>query len=359
LDVSSYEFSIKTDSFDAIRWLKSTRNLMIGTENAEVTMGTRDNTSAISPTNVDVRTHTYFGSDNTQAITTADLVFFVQGQSERVRSTQYDFASDQYLSSEMSIFAHHITDSGIKEMSFRRHPYNSIFFVLNNGNAVSFTYEKDQQVKGWSRFDTSGSVVSAASNYSETGDIIAGIIKRGNDYYLESFGTFDETTVFLDNQIVIPEVDTTNITTTGIALTDYNNVENLVVVNDDTIVTSSAYTLTTSNLTMPDYVGGDIVLGIPFESEVIPTDIVDFGEHGLTKRSTKLSMYLRHSGEADIEVNDQPAKFTDGLLLNSGSRLNGSYDFTVGGGYQPYVKVKISTKGHRPLNLLGLGYRTD
>lgn len=351
-EVSPYNFTIKSDSFDTIRWMRSTRNLMIGTENSETTMGTRDDTSVISPKNIDVQTQTYFGSANIQAIVTADLVFFVQGQSKRVRSTQYDFVSDQYLSSEMSIFAHHITSDGIKEMSFRRHPYSSIFFVLNSGEAVSFTYEKEQQVKGWSRFVTSGSIISAASNYSEVGDIVAGVIKRGSDYYLEKFGTFDQTTVFLDNQIVL-----TGSFDSGVSISQYGNVDDLVVVNNDVQLDTGSYTLTTSSLTIPGYTSGDVTLGVPFESVVEPTDVIEFGEHGSTKRATKLTAYLRGSGGVNVWVNHKPQQFTDGLRLAAGERLTGDYEFTVGGGYQPSIAVKLSTSQHTPLNLIGLGYR--
>jgi hypothetical protein len=283
---------------------------------------------------------------------TADLIFFVQGQSERVRSTQYDFASDQYLSSEMSIFAHHITKSGIKEMSFRRHPYSSIFFVLNNGEAVSFTYEKDNEVRGWSTFKTDGDIVSAASNYSETGDIIAGIIKRGDDYYLESFGTFDEYTVFLDNQTTFTDNGSGVFSLIGV----YGDTSSLVVVNNDVQVDPADYSINGGVLTITNYVSGDVTVGILFTSIVEPTDVIEFGEHGSSKRATKLSLYVRGSGGTDVFINGKEQQFTQGLRLNPSERLDGDYDFNVGGGYQPSIALKLSIDGHKPFNLLGVGY---
>lgn len=351
-DVSPYTFTIKSDSFDTIRWMRSTRNLMIGTENSESTMGTRDDNSVISPTNIDVRTQTYFGSANIQAVVTADLVFFVQGQKQRVRSTQYDFGTDQYLSSEMSILAHHITAPGIKEMSFRRHPYSSIFFVLTDGRAVSFTYERDNQVKGWARmeFGGDGFIVSAASNYSDAGDIIGGIVKRGSEYTLETFGSFDSGTVYLDAQTqsasgwaagkLLPYADTTGL---------------VVVMDDVLLVEGTDYSWTGSTLTIPGHSDETVTVGWPFAFEIEPTDIIELGDHGAQKRISKLGLYLLASGGCNIAVNGEDCPFQEGDSLAVGSRLNGEYQISVGGGTESAVRLKLSGDHHLPFNLSAFG----
>jgi hypothetical protein len=325
---------------------------MIGTENSETTMGTRDDTSVISPTNIDVRTQTYYGSANIQAVVTADLVFFIQGQARRVRSTQYDFGTDQYLSSEMSILAHHITEAGIKEMSFRRHPYSSIFFVLNDGTAVSFTYERDNQVKGWARmeFGGNGFVVSAASNYSETGDIIGGIVKRGTDYTLETFGSNTAGTVFLDAQARFENEDYS----AGVTL-PHPSTDGLVVVRNDELLAESAYTITGSTLTIPGATDGTVVVGHPAEFEIEPTDIIELGDHGLKKRISKLGLYLLDSGGCDISINGEDCPFQAGDTLAAGDRLDGEYQVSVGGGTESAVQIKLSGNHHRPFNISAFG----
>lgn len=352
LETSPYTFTVKSDSFDTIRWLRSTRQLMIGTENSESTMGTRDPTAVISPTNIDVQTHTYFGSASIQAVVTADLVFFVQGQRERVRSTQYDFGTDQYLSSEMSILAHHITSPGIREMSFRRHPYSSIFFVLDDGRAVSFTYERDNQVKGWARFDMGGgaTIVSASANYSEAGDIIGGIIKRGSAYYLETFGTFDAETVFLDSQTRFVDEDYS----AGVTL-PYADTTGLVVVLDDALLDPGDYTIVGTTLTIPGETSGALTVGFPFDFEVQPTDIIELGDHGTKKRISKLSMYLLASGGCDVSVNDEDSPFQAGDNLAAGDRLTGEYEISVGGGTESAIRIKLSGNHHKPFNLSAFG----
>ena len=358
-DISPYTFTLATDSYDSIRWMVSARNLMIGTENSESTMSSRDENSVISPTNINVKTHTHYGSNKTRAMVTSDLVFFIQGQGKRVRSTQYDFASDQYLSSEMSIFANHITLSGIKEMCYRRNPYTNLFFLLDDGTAALFTYEKDNQIKGWTTFSiNSGTIISSGSNYSESGDVIMLIVERDGDYMLEELTNSDDNTVYLDSQTSYTEDFTTAKTVSRYPLSSVTK-----VVYEDRILDDSEYTLGTvlggdfeSVLTIPAYTTGEVTIGYAFDSEVEPTDVVEFGEHGPTKRATKVNLYLINSGNFDVKINDIDTKFPDGILLEPTERLNGSYDFTVGGGHQPSISVKLSTNNHQPLNLLGIGY---
>lgn len=358
LDTSPYTFTVKSDSFDSVRWIRSVRDLIIGTDNSETTMASRDSAQAITPTNIDVRTQTYFGSTNLQAVVTADLLFFVQGQGGRVRSTQYDFGTDQYLSSEMSILAHHITEPGIKEMSFRRHPYSTIFFVLENGKAVSFTYERDNQVKGWSRVEVggSGTIVSAASNYCDSGDIVAGIVKRGSTYSLETFGNVEDDTVYLDSQLQFVDQDYS----AGVSV-PWSAATGLTVIRNDVELEEGAdYTISAGTLTIPAHTDGTVTVGYKFDWEIEPTDIVNYGDFGLVKRVSKLSLYLLQSGGCTVAVNGKESPFKASLKLSATDRLDGEYEITTGGGYDTSIGIKLSGNDHKPFKLSAIGlYATN
>jgi len=352
LETSPYEFTIKSDSYDTVRWLRSTRNLMIGTDNSESILGSRDSTQVVSGTNIDVQTQTYFGSSNVQAVVTADLIFFVQGQGERVRTTQYNFGTDQYLSDEISLLAKHILASGIKEMSYRRHPYSSIFFLLNNGKAVTFTYDRENLVKGWSRIEISnGEFISGAANYSDTGDIIGGIVKRGSVYTFETIGTNDADTVFLDSQVKFTDQDYS----AGVSV-PWSTATGLTVVRNDVELTEGTdYTISGGTLTIPAHTDGTVTVGYKFDWNIEPTDVVEYGDFGSTKRASKIALYLLKSGGCNIEINGDSSPFQEGQLLNPAERLSGRYELTVGGGYDYRIQIKLSGNDHKPFNLSAIG----
>ena len=352
-DTSPYTFTIASDSFDTIRSLKSSRQLNVLTDNAENTMGSRDDNAITSVTNISVSSHTNYGSNGTQAIQLADMIWFVMGQGERVRASKYDFASDGQQSIEMSLFASHITESGIKEMSFRRHPFNSLFCLLNNGTGAVLTYEGTQEVKAWATVKTEGKIISAASNYSDTGDIIAGVVERGGSYFLEQFGSVDAGTVFLDNQTTWTDANFD----LGQTI-EQDDDGNLVVILDDTeLVRDVDYTIAGGVLTIPSQLTGDVCIGRRIECRVNPTDISEVAPSGIVKRLTELGMYLLDSGTCNVEINGKPSPFTDGVRWVAGQRESGLFELTTGGDYEQGLDVNITIDGHRHFTLTGLGYR--
>ena len=351
---SPYTFTIASDSFDTIRSLRSSRQLNIFTDNQEVTMGSRDDNEVTSAVNVSVSSHTNYGSSGVQSIQMADMVWFVMGQGERVRASRYDFSSDGQQSSEMSLFASHITKSGVKEMSFRRHPYNSLFCLLHNGTSAVLTYEGEQEVKAWATISTDGGeILSAAANYSDTGDIVAGVVKRGDSYFLESFGDIDESTVFLDNQTTWLDEDFT----IGKQI-DQDDDGSLVVVHDDVeLVAGVDYTIAGGLLTIPSVTTGAVAIGRKYVSRVNPTDISEVAPSGVVKRLTELGMYLLDSGTCTIRINGKESPFTDGLKWGAGQRESGLFDLTTGGDYEQGLDIDITIDSHRHFTLTGLGYR--
>lgn len=353
LETSPYQFTIAADSFDAIRSLKSSRQLNIFTDNSENTMGSREDGAVTSVTNIAVSSHTNYGSSHVQAIQMADMIWFVMGQSRRLRASRYDFASDAQQSIEMSLFASHITESGIKEMSFRRHPFNTLFCVLNNGTACNFTYEGTQEVQAWSPLSTAGNIISAYANYSDAGDIVNGIVERNGFYYLERFGSNDSDTVYLDNFVKYVDQDFT----LGVPLKQ-GYTDSLIVVCDDAVLTEGDdYTIVAGVLTIPSATCTTITVGIPFTSRINPTDVTEHGPNGSLRRLSALALYLLDSGDCEIYINGKESNFTAGSRLAIGDRLEGRHEMTTKGGYAAGCDVNILVTNHKPFTLTGLGYR--
>jgi hypothetical protein len=352
-ELSPYTFTIASDSYDAIRSMRSSRQLNVFTDNQEVTMGSRDDNAVTSVTNIAVSSHTNYGSSNVQAVQMADMIWFCMGQSERVRASRYDFASDGQQSIEMSLFASHVTESGIKEMSFRRHPYNSLFCLLNNGTACTLTYEGMQEIKAWATVVTSGDIISAAANYSDEGDIVAGVVKRGDDYSLEVFGSIEDDTVFLDNSTTWVDEDF-NI---GVPIKQTDD-GGLTVVHDDVELTEGVdYTITAGVLQIPSVISGRVTVGRKYESRLNPTDPAEVTPSGQVKRLTALGLYLKDSGTCRVFINGKESAFSDGLKWGAGQRESGLFDMETGGDWDQGLDVDVKTDGHRHLTVLGLGYR--
>lgn len=353
-ETSPYTFTVASDSFDTIRSLKSSRQLNILTDNQEATMGSREDNAVTSVSNIAVSSHTNYGSSKVQAVQMADMIWFSMGQAQRVRASRYDFASDGQQSIEMSLFANHITESGIKEMSFRRHPFNTLFCVLNDGTACSLTYEGAQDVQAWSTITTDGNIISAYANYSDKGDIVNGIVEREGFYYLERFGSNDESTIYLDNFVTYVDKDFT----LGVTL-EQGFTDDLVVIDcqDRQLVEGVDYTIIGGVLTIPNATCNTVTVGIPFTSRVNPTDVTEYAPDGALRRLSALALYLLDSGDCEVKINGKDSNFTAGSRLLPTERLDGRHEMTTGGGYDSGCDVDIYVRDHKPFTLIGLGYR--
>jgi len=100
----------------------------------------------------------------------------------------------KYVSPDLTILAEHITEGEIIQTAYSQQPDNVYYAVTGNGTLSGMTYERDQQVIGWSRSLTpgaSGNFESVAVIYGDTGDEVWTIVNRtiGNDTkrYIERF----------------------------------------------------------------------------------------------------------------------------------------------------------------------------
>ena len=150
----SLSFDIVSAEANEIQWLAAGRELIIGTSGSEHTLSGR--TGAVTPSNVDIRVRTYLGSNHREALLINNEVIFTQISKLKVRSFVYDFNTDGYKPEDLSFLAEHITSGNIKEIVFQQDPDEIIWAVKEDGDLLSATFKRDQDVIGWARHTTEG-----------------------------------------------------------------------------------------------------------------------------------------------------------------------------------------------------------
>lgn len=134
-----------------IHWLASDRDLIAGTSGGEFSLGDLDSSAPIGPENIRVRLMSEFGSRQIQPIKNAESLLFIQRSGLKARETFYDFGSDGYKSSDTTVLSEHITASGVTQMVFAPDPDQVVWSVLANGRLIGFTWNNEQNVRGWHR----------------------------------------------------------------------------------------------------------------------------------------------------------------------------------------------------------------
>jgi len=153
-DDGAFLFALSASESNPIQWMVSQTKLLIGTAGDEWTLGASDESQVLSPTNVQARRQSSFGSKYLQARIVNEVVIFTQRQGRKVRELTYSFEKDGWVAPDLTILAEHITKGELLECAFQQQPDAILWGITGAGLLVGMTYERDQNVVGWHRHTT-------------------------------------------------------------------------------------------------------------------------------------------------------------------------------------------------------------
>ena len=178
-----------------IKWMLSQDQLLIGSTGAiGVLMGSTD-TEPVTATSVNHQIQNKFGSGGVRAVLAGDIVVYFEKDLRTLRGLTYEFASDKFVSPDLTILSSHITNSGIVDMAYQSHPDSILWCLRADGDVAVFVYERDNDVMGWSHIITDGDVESIAVVPSTDEDEVWMVVNRTIDdetrRYVEQVQTYD------------------------------------------------------------------------------------------------------------------------------------------------------------------------
>lgn len=151
-----------------IQWSVPKASLVFGTVGGEHLLGTSKDDEALTPTNVQAKLQTTYGSENIRALIINQAIIFVQRGGKKIREFLYNFEADAHKADDLTIFSEHITGPGIVDMAFQRTPDPMLWCVRSDGVMAVMSYERDQGVFSWARIVTDGDFESVAVVYGGT-----------------------------------------------------------------------------------------------------------------------------------------------------------------------------------------------
>ncbi len=171
------EYLIASGNIDAITWLASFGDLLIGTSGSEY-KATGDG-QAITSSNVSITAQSYWGSANLFPIIIGNSILHVQRHGARVRDLFYSLEKDGYAGNDLSIMAPHLFDGhSLRQWAYQQTPYSTIWIVRDDGVLLALTYMKEHDIWGWSRHTTQGLVRSVVSVSDGDSDAVYIVVQR-------------------------------------------------------------------------------------------------------------------------------------------------------------------------------------
>jgi hypothetical protein len=368
-DADALAFTLAAQEGSAIQSILSHESLVIFTQSEEWTLATSEQT-AITPSNVFVRRQSRFGSSYRQAFVAANNLLFLQRGSRKLRQFTYSSSGAQGQASDLTRYAEHITDGGIRQMAFQQQPDPIIWAVTNNGVLLSFTFEPDENVLGWARH-TSGTALfeSVATIYGEDGnaDEVWLTVNRGGTRAFErldpqSYAKLEagtvESMIYLDSSITV-ENDPASTAVSGLDHLEGETVSILAdgAVQPPKVVSSGAITLDTAAET--------VIVGLPYVSMLQPSKIEVAADNGTSQGKTfvckKVHLNLWKTYGAQFADNPNSTEWfnvqgrsTDTLLGDPEPLFTGLAEITNLGNYREGVDFTLRQTLPLPCNVLAM-----
>lgn len=120
--------------------------------------------SAFGPDTIKQKEQTTWGTSFRRPLRIGTTTLYVEENDSRVRSLGYSLQIDGYTGPDLSLLSEHLLESfRIVDWCSIASPESRVFMVRDDGDVLTLSFEKDQEVIAWTRWDTSGFYESCAS----------------------------------------------------------------------------------------------------------------------------------------------------------------------------------------------------
>lgn len=363
-DDDPVEYMVASGSIDAIQWLASFGELLIGTSGAEYKAS--GDSGVITPKNASITAQSYWGSSGGLApLIIGNSVMHVQRHGARVRDLFYSLEKDGYAGNDLSIMAPHLFDGhSLKQWAYQQTPGSNIWCVRDDGVLLCLTYLKEHEIFGWSRQITAGDAISVMSMSGENEDVIMLVVRRtieGKEHYFlermaESFGpsTAIEDAYYVDCGITARRDDPSE-TVAGL---DYLEGCELAVLADGSPVEGCV--VQDGAIELP-YAAKVVHAGLPFASVLSPLPVETDAQTGSTLGKRRgygkcIARLFRSVGGSYGAERDKlydfpflPEKYDEPCQPYSGD-----IEFTPGGGQDADTSVWLIQDRPMPMHIVAL-----
>ena len=376
-DDSGVTYTLGSTKVNAIRWMQSNVELLIGTNGGEWGVRASSINEAITPTNITMSEYTTFGSANSAAIRAGNSVIFLQNSGEKLRELSYDFQINSFVAKDLTLLSDHIlrTGSYAVRLDYQKEPNSAILALLYDGTIAVLTYMKDQEVYAWSRIRLGGTY-STGSAVVESMSVVPGlngehtvylIVKRtingATKKYVEFIHDIFRPTTTQDKTDMF-FVDS-GLTYTGVAT---NVISGLAHLEGQTV------SCVADGSVVPDVVviGGSITIsktatvahvGLKYRSYVRTLPMEGGGDDGTgqgkIKRIDQLTVRLMDSigfshGKTLAALTQVSFRKSDGVMDSSPALVTGDISLNFDQGYVEWETYYIVQDQPYPLNILAL-----
>jgi hypothetical protein len=322
LDSDSFLFNLASNTGGKINWMISKQAFLIGTAQDEWYLSSSGANTPLTPSNVIASKQSHYGSAGIPAMIINDTILYVQRMSRKIREFVYTWQSQTWVSSDLTALAEQSTRNLIVESSYQRAPDAIYWFVRGDGQLVSMTYEREQQVTGFARHLTDGTFESVAcingiNNEDEVYVAVKRTINGVTARYIERLATgqrdaLDNATKAAWWYVDCGKSQTFGTPTKTITGLSHLNGKTVQVWADSAVgnvalnpTTGTAYTVSGGSVTL-QIAASQVLVGLPYTSTVCPErvaiDLQDGSSQGRKQNISRANVKVYNSLAGEISA---------------------------------------------------------
>lgn len=352
-----------------VQWMTGDDDLLCGTAGGEFSVGELTNGEPIGPGNIRARLISSYGTRAIPPIKNGDALLFVQRAGLKAREVAYDPISFKYKSTDATVLADHISASGLTQMAFAQEPNPVVWLTRSDGALIGFTWNNEQEVRGWHRHPIGGSGIvesigvmpSAEGDRSELWLVVRRTVNGATKRYVEYMdrpwreGDTQSSSFYVDSGLTYSGTATTTIT--GLGHLEGMTVDVLTdgAPHPQRVVTSGAITLQRASTV--------VQIGLPcpcrYRSMRLEAGSSDGTSQGKTKRIHKAVLRFLNTGGGKY---GSSADNMDSLNFRSASDPMGAAVPLFSGdkvvpwpeGYNTDAYMMFTNEQPTPVTLMGL-----
>lgn len=154
---------ISAQEANPILWMASQSGLIIGTQGDEWLID--GGADGLRPDNATAKRQSRYGSEPFQALLAGAVVLFVQRGGQVLSEYVFQFEEQNYVAPDVTKLVGHLTRTGIRALAYAQHPDPTLWAVTFDGQLLSCTYQRPEQVVAWAAHPTDGTVESVSVVY--------------------------------------------------------------------------------------------------------------------------------------------------------------------------------------------------
>jgi hypothetical protein len=114
-------------------------------------------TDVLTPTSLNLRKYTSYGSGTLKPIIIGETALFVQNNQSIIRDLTFNFNVSGYSGNDLTTFSSHIFDGySLVDWAYQKNPHSIVWAVRDDGSLLGLTYLKEQNVLAWHVHDMFG-----------------------------------------------------------------------------------------------------------------------------------------------------------------------------------------------------------